>query len=140
MRIFPIVVFLFISSPTWASCLVAGDSIAAGAGPYTRCTVNAQAGISTEAIIPRVSPGFDLTIVSAGSNHGGSPRDLDAIRAKVTGTLVLILPTNKARSVVAEWASAHGVATISFVPGGDGVHPASYESLAAQIEEWNEHK
>ena len=53
--------------------------------------------------------------------------------ARAGSRLVLILPANGARSTVAGWAASHGVQTIAFQPGRDGIHPASYPSLAQRV-------
>ena len=126
------------------TCLIAGDSIAVGAAtaeglsPRWRpaCTVNAKVGIPSAQIIGRISAA-DLTVISAGSNDPDNPRlfaNLLAIRAKVTGKVLWIVPVNSiAAGKVLNVAAHYGDATVTFTPGSDHVHPQSYLGIEQVI-------
>lgn len=120
------------------ACLVAGDSIAVGVGQYApkECTVNAKIGISSTAIISRVSPA-KLVVISAGSNDPDNPRleaNLEAIRAKSPGEYRWIVPQNpKAAAAVLTVARKHGDRTFTFTPARDHVHPKNERALARTI-------
>lgn len=139
-------------SPTAsAACAVFGDSIGVGLGAALKgaCSTSAQIGILSNAVAARVTPGDRWAIVSLGSNDfpaGLSPleksfserrveRSLDDVDSKVGKRLILILPANEARSMVSGWASRHGVPTVSFIAGPDGIHPkkAEYNAMAQKL-------
>ncbi len=130
---------LAATSPALASCQLVGDSIAAGIAPYLRgCASSTQVGISSGVVLGYTRPGYAVTVVSAGSNDGGSAAAMDAIRARAGGELIAILPSDhprtiRARAIVAAWAVARGVRTVSFVRGAGSFHPASYPALARAV-------
>ena len=121
------------------SCQSVGDSIEVGvAGYLPGCRHSGAVGISTRAVLDRVASGFAVTIVSAGSNDGGSPALMDAIRARAGGRMVVILPadhprTARARATVAAWAASRGVPAVSFAHGPGSFHPASPVALGAAV-------
>lgn len=135
-----------------ASCAVFGDSIGLGLGQAMHgvCPTSAEIGILSSVVASRVKPGATWTIVSLGSNDfpkGLNPamiaisetrvrKALADVAAKITRGLILVLPANDGRTIVSTWASEHGVATLSFKPGADGVHPlkAGYDGMAREAE------
>jgi lysophospholipase L1-like esterase len=139
------------SSSAHAECAIFGDSIGLGLGHALKgaCSTTAEIGILSSVVASRVTAGDRWTIVSLGSND--YPTGLDAqmksyskarvekaladVFAKAGDRLILILPANDAHAIVADWAGKHGIQTIGFDPGADGIHPrvAGYESMAHQI-------
>ncbi len=136
MRLLIAVALCVMSVPALA-CEIDGDSIAVGlASLMPECRHSAKSGITSDAVAARVRGG-SLVIASAGSNDWAQldriPPALDRILAHAHGRLLLILPANNARGVVAGWAAEHGVPTVGFTPGGDGIHPRSYRELASRV-------
>lgn len=127
---------LLSSTPTLASCLVAGDSIAVGLGSALGCTTQAKVGIPSGAVIGRVRPGYTLTVISAGSNDPANPRlatNLRAARARASGRVVWVVPANGAARAVRAVAAEHGDIAIGFAAGRDHIHPTSYGALARAV-------
>jgi hypothetical protein len=134
--------------PAGASCLVVGDSVGVGIGrALGSCVVSARVGLSSAAAARRVPRGKGWVIASIGSNDFPSrisPAQRAASQAHVLAALshmaavagdrlILIIPANGARAVVAGWTAAHGARTLTFAPGPDGIHPRDYVSLARRI-------
>ena len=139
---------ILFGSPALASCAVVGDSVGVGlAQALPRCTTSARVGISSAAAARRVQSGDRWLIVSIGSNdfpRGISAAQRAASDKHVRGALsrivaaggsrvIVVVPANAARSTVASWVAAHGVPSVSFAAGRDGIHPASYAALAARV-------
>ena len=78
--------------------LLAGDSIADGLSAFIPgCVVNARKGLPSGDIIDCVKDA-DVVILSAGSNDPHNPRlveNLKAMRSKVKGRVIWIVPTNE---------------------------------------------
>jgi hypothetical protein len=134
--------------PAQASCVVTGDSVAVGVGAAMKgCGVSARVGISSTASASRIGSGGKWVIASIGSNdfpRGITPAQRSQSEARVRnalarafasagGRLILVLPANGARATVAAWAAQHGVRTVGFSPGRDGIHPSSYGDVARRI-------
>lgn len=121
-------------------CLIAGDSIAYGLGEYFhQCDVHAQIGIGAAAIVGRVADA-DVVVLSAGSNDETTPQkallaSLEAMRAKVTGTVIWVVPQNTqhAADAVRDVASRHGDKVATFHAGHDGTHPRNWTELSNNI-------
>ena len=142
---------LWFSSQAGAAtpCMVVGDSVGVGISMALKgvCDSSAKVGIGSSAVAARVPAGSNWTIVSLGSND--FPRSirpaqraqseirvrnaLTLVLAKTGKHLVLVLPANGARGLVASWAEAHDVRHVSFSPGPDGIHPRNYAELARRI-------
>ena len=136
MRILLALAMSIVSLPALA-CEIDGDSIAVGlARLMPECRHSAENGITSAAVANRVQ-GSSFVIASAGSNDWDplemTPPSLDLILERSRGRLILILPANKSRGVVADWAARHGVRTVSFTPGADGIHPRDYRKLASSV-------
>lgn len=132
-----------------AACVVVGDSIGVGVGLALKgvCTTSAKVGLGSSAVAARVMSGGHWTVASLGSNDfprgiGAAQRAqsearvmgaLAAVAAKAGRRLILILPANAARAYVEPWAAAHGVQTVRFAAGRDGIHPRDYAALAREI-------
>jgi hypothetical protein len=120
-----------------SSCAVVGDSIAVGAGQFMRgCRVNAKIGISSSAVIARVDPSAEVNVVSVGSNDPDNPKlraNLERIRSRAKRMIWILPIDSKARATVQAVAAMHGDRVVSFVPGGDRVHPRSEAALARSI-------
>ena len=120
-------------------CVAIGDSIAVGTGPELSCEIRAAVGLTSSRIIPLAGGRFHAyCIVSAGSNDPTSPKltdNLTSIRNQSKCKVyVWIEPANKAASkVVKDLARQFGDKTVTFTPGQDGVHPASYKAVAGDI-------
>jgi hypothetical protein len=120
------------------SCAIVGDSIAEDLALYMhQCAVNAKIGIGSAAIIERVPAGYGLVVISSGSNdpqNSSLEKNLRAARERATGRVIWILPADqRARATVIRVASERGDPVIGFPPGRDGVHPKSYQDLAAFV-------
>lgn len=118
------------------TCLIAGDSIAAGIH-YPSCTVNAKIGIPSAAIVSRVSDA-DLVVISAGSNDPDNPHliaNLRAMRAKIKhGRALWIVPMHpKAAAAVRLVANESSDGMVTFAPARDGVHPHTYGGILRAI-------
>lgn len=120
-----------------SDCTAAGDSIALGVGQAMGCKIQAKVGASS-ALIATYSVDGNLCILSDGSNDPTNPRlraNVERFRRKVTcSRVVWILPVHKrARAIVRAVAAKWGDPVVSFVPGRDGVHPRSYQSVARSL-------
>lgn len=127
-----------MTAQTTASCLIVGDSIAVGTGEQLPgCVTDAKVGIPSAAIVLRVRPGFDWTIISSGSNDPDNPAlqaHLEAARARATGGVMWILPRKlRAADLVRQVAARHGDPVVAFGPARDRIHPASYVLLARSV-------
>jgi hypothetical protein len=115
--------------------LALGDSIAVGTGSALGVRIVAKESVSSCWIAARGPRGhFAHAVVSAGVNAPGSCLDriLDRLDADHV-TLILPAPVNSARAHVADVARRRGLATVSCVPGGDGLHPRRYPEVAAAM-------
>jgi hypothetical protein len=45
----------------------------------------------------------------------------------------VIVPANGGRAAVESWISSHGLRSLYFSAGSDGIHPKSYRELARRI-------
>jgi hypothetical protein len=101
------------------------------------CEVNAEGGLRSDEILARAKPTTGLTIISAGTNDPRNQQlqsNLSAIRSKVEGNVIWILPANEtARAAVEQIAASRGDKTVSFAPQPDGRHPASIPDLARDV-------
>lgn len=115
-------------------CGVYGDSIALGLMPYyPRCSASATIGLPPARIVSRVHDA-DVVLISAGSNpEGHALRSLFAIRAKVTGHVVWIVPQNERAALCVKLAAQPGDRLVTFEAGRDGIHPRSYSELARKV-------
>ena len=121
-----------------AECHVVGDSIAYRASRFLReCSAIAQGGLTSTQILERAPQLSDDVVISAGTNDPQNPKladNLAAVRSKMTGRVIWILPAvTQARVVVEQVARAHGDHTIAFRPGDDGRHPDSPRELAEAV-------
>jgi hypothetical protein len=119
-------------------CAVVGDSIAFGVGTELKgCVVDAKIGITSAEVVGRVHSA-DVLVVSAGSNDARSPlleSNLRTIRARATARVIWISPMDpRAAAIVARVARLHGDRVIHFKPREDNTHPASYRSLAMNVD------
>ena len=120
-------------------CAAIGDSIGYGTGLALGCEIRAQESAHASRIID-MAPGIwhKYCIISAGSNDVDDTKllsNLDHIRNQLQCQFYIwIEPINSvaAKTVEAE-ASLHFDKTVTFVPGSDNVHPASYSVLAGTI-------
>jgi hypothetical protein len=139
---------LFVASPAAASCHVVGDSVAVGLGAALRpCSVSASIGLSSLHAASRVGHSGDWVIVALGSNdfpRGISAaqrrlsdinvrRALSRIEAVAGRRAIVIVPANGGRATVESWLSSHGLGSLSFSAGRDGIHPRSYGELARRV-------
>ena len=128
-----------LASPAFSSCLVAGDSIAVGTAELLPgCLRDARVGEPSAAIVGRVRPGAAVVVLSAGSNDALNPaleRNLEAARARSPGSRwIWIVPQPRvAAAIVRAVAARHGDGAVRFRPGRDGIHPASYRTLARAV-------
>jgi len=139
---FAVAIWCLVMSHAGAiACVVIGDSIAKGTGRVmTECTTKAQGGLTSAEILGRLEQEQGPAVVSAGTNdrRGDLTREqteqnLRAIRAKITGPVIWILPVNRFRPIVESVAASLGDRTVSFVPREHNVHPQSYEQLADDV-------
>jgi hypothetical protein len=141
-------VVLLLASPTAASCGVVGDSVAVGLGAALRpCSVSARVGLSSLNAASRVRQNDGWVIVALGSNdfpRGISAaqrrlsdmnvrRALSRIEAVAGKRAIVIVPANGGRAAVESWISSHGLRSLYFSAGSDGIHPKSYRELARRI-------
>lgn len=132
---------LIMSHAGAMACVVIGDSIALGTGRVmTECTTKAQGGLTSAQILDRMQQEQGPAVVSAGTNdrrqeltREQTEQNLRAIRAKITGPVIWILPVNGKRPFVEAVAATLGDRTVSFVPRPHNVHPQSYEQLADDL-------
>jgi len=134
-----------------AHCYIVGDCLAVGLWSYVnsahkafthKCSISAMVSQMSWQIIKRTKKAnFDFVIISSGSNDGAwNPqlkKNLEATRAGfgTVKTFYWLVPINpKGKAAVESVAKEHGDKLIYFTPGGDRVHPASYDSVVAQIE------
>lgn len=117
--------------------LVIGDSIAESLKPFLGgLKYDTKVAISSGAIIDKVRSGFDILVVSAGSNDVGAKNvhasglltNLEKIveRANSCGIkhIIWISPAlSAAREPVEKVAQSHHHDVIRFLPASDGVHP-----------------
>jgi hypothetical protein len=137
-----------LALPAQASCVVVGDSVAVGVGSALKgCGVSARVGLSSTASAARAGAGGKWVIASIGSNdfpRGITPAQRAQSAARVRkalarayasagGRLILVLPANGGRATVAAWAAQHGVRTVGFSPGRDGIHPGNYGEVARHV-------
>lgn len=123
------------------ACLLWGDSIAAGAATrYPVCAVAARVGAPASEIARWRLPDFrGPVVVSAGSNDPASRtlvRDVAAIRARIAGPIIWIVPMDRraAAATLAACLPGDRAAWLSSIPSRDGVHPRSYDDLRAAID------
>ena len=118
-------------------CAVVGDSLAVGVGrALPQCVTRAQAGADARRIAGFDLPAADVTVLSVGSNAG--PLDevsVRAIRDRVRGRVVWLLPAAKDRDLVGRVAAERGdrvldVRSVGARPGH--IHPSArgYRALA----------
>ncbi len=125
-------------------CLIIGDSIAVGVGQQLpQCQTLATTGVSSAAWL--LQHGALLggapqgtVIISLGANDGANFDRfmLEALRVRIGGKRVVwIAPSNnrQAGAIVATIAKHYGDQVVGFQPGKDGIHPASYRSLARSV-------
>jgi len=120
-----------------ASDLALGDSIAFGAGHAMHVQTVAKVGASSCAILGFTPRGhFDRVVISAGVNDPPGRCIAKVLASVDAGEVVLILPPgiNSARAAIGRLAREHGIKTVSYIPGPDGIHPRSYPDLAAAVE------
>lgn len=146
----PTVVVATIETPVVvapAGCLILGDSIAHGLAAMTplgeQCTESAKIGIDAAAIATLAQASYKgqaVVIISAGSNNPNSKTlwpDLRAIRTTLSNTgskVIWVLPMHpNARAAAAAIAKDNGDGTVTFLPGGDRVHPRDYNALARDV-------
>jgi lysophospholipase L1-like esterase len=137
-----------VATPAVASCRVVGDSVAVGLGAVLRtCAVAARIGIGSVEAASRIGKGDAWVIVAIGSNdfpRGISPaqrkqseanvrRALSRIAAVAGARAIVVVPANGGRDTVASWLASHGLRSVSFAAGPDGIHPRSYGALAKRI-------
>jgi hypothetical protein len=139
---------LLAASPAVASCRVVGDSVAVGLGAALHpCSVSARVGISSLKAASRVPQGDEWVIVAIGSND--FPRGISAPQRKLSDTnvrralshveavagrrAIVVVPANGGRKTVESWLSSHGLRSVSFSAGPDGIHPRSYGELAKRV-------
>lgn len=150
MRFFPAVLALagaLHAVPASAlTCAVRGDSIAKGVGAFLPgCNTQAVVGIPASKIVKMIPPAYDVVIISAGSNLPSAsertmlPIYLERMRARATGRVIWIVPssvspkTAPAVAPVRAIAVSYGDAIVTFKPGADRVHPASYLTVARDV-------
>ena len=121
------------------ACLIVGDSIAVdlGAEMRGRCSVDAQSGIGSAAIISRVKPS-GLVVISSGSNDPRNPKlvsNLEASRVRAGASRVLwIVPQNPVAAVaVLSVAARYDDATVEFEAARDGIHPLRFWPLVRAV-------
>ncbi len=139
---------VLVASPAAASCHVVGDSVAVGLGAALRpCSVSARIGLSSLNAASRVGHSGDWVIVALGSNdfpRGISAaqrrlsdinvrRALSRIEAAAGRRAIVIVPANGGRGTVESWLASHGLRSLSFSAGRDGIHPKSYGELARRV-------
>jgi hypothetical protein len=139
---------LLAASPAVASCRVVGDSVAVGlAAALHPCSVSARIGLSSLKAASRVGHGDEWVIVAIGSND--FPRGISAAQRKLSDTnvrralssveavagrrAIVVVPANGGRETVESWLSSHGLRSVSFSAGPDGIHPRSYGELAKRV-------
>jgi len=127
-------------------CAIIGDSIAVGtaaaeslpASYRLPCFMDAKVGIPSAQIIGRVHDA-DVVVVSAGSNDPHNPKlvaNLEAIRTKITGRVLWIVPQDRvAAAAVRSVAAKHSDLIVTFTAGRDGVHPHSYAPIIGAVRE-----
>lgn len=125
------------------SCAIIGDSIAVGiAQQLPECTSVAKVGISSAGWLGRHSAILDrpqdVLVVSLGSNDGQRFERgvFEAIQKRANAKRIIwVLPAcnHAAHDGLVEFAREHGDLVLSFVPGRDGVHPASYKEVAFHL-------
>ena len=122
-------------------CLLWGDSIAVGAASrYPACAVVARVGAPASRIARWSLPAFQgPVVVSAGSNDPASPtlrRDVAAIRARIVGPIIWIVPMDRraASATLSACLPGDRAAWLARIPTRDGVHPRSYDDLKVEID------
>lgn len=119
-------------------CAIVGDSIAIGVAPYLpECEVHAKIGVPSLTIVGYVRDAA-VVVISAGSNDPTNPKlymHLRAIRAKITGRVIWILPQHPRAASMVRQAARPGDGIVTFRPAGDRVHPRSNTALARSIKE-----
>lgn len=118
-------------------CLLLGDSIAVGVGrARPECAVQAEVGIGSAAFLRKHGGPHkaDTVAISLGSNDAVDIRGpLTALRRQVEARRVYwILPAKSGpqERAVIDIARENGDAVLTFKPGADGVHPATYGALS----------
>jgi hypothetical protein len=118
-------------------CSILGDSIALGlALANPQCNYDARVGRSVAAISHLAPVMADRIVISAGSNHptGLSYKQLRRWRKTLRGNVMWVAPQNKLGAYTINRVSAYfGDRVVHFVPGKDGVHPRSYQTLNRDI-------
>ena len=119
-------------------CVTLGDSIATGLTKLLMCEQRAYVGASSDKIIKLAKGSYRVQcIISAGSNDPYNPAlsiNLHQIRRNAfCNAYVWVIPANGASHSVRQVANFYRDVTVTFVPGKDGVHPASYNELAKRI-------
>lgn len=122
---------------------VVGDSIAVGLGQQMRgARVNAEVGIPSAQIVGRVPQDAQTVVVSLGANDDSSAvgrtvqSAVAARRRNPNARFVWVVPANnpQAANAISAFARSNGDPVVTFQPGRDGIHPASYRQLAAQVQ------
>jgi hypothetical protein len=130
-----LILVMGICSSSYASDLALGDSIAVGVGAALSIETVGKVGASSCAVLGYTPSGHhNRVVISAGVNDPPGRCDL-AIRQKLRGSKVIwILPaTTSARKNIENISRVFGDVTVSYIVGRDGIHPRSYQELAARI-------
>jgi hypothetical protein len=140
--------FAPVASPAAASCRIVGDSVAIGLGAAMRgCSVAARVGIGSVKAASRVGTGEEWVIVAIGSNDfpmritpaqrkqsdANVRRALSHVEAVAGRRAIVVVPANGGRDTVESWLASHGLRSVSFAAGPDGIHPRSYGELAQRV-------
>jgi hypothetical protein len=116
-----------LATPSPASELALGDSLAVGFGQASHMHTSAIVGIGScriAAMTPRQH--FDFVLISAGTNDPPG-RCIEAIRAKIDcGKCEWIVPVNGARNHVLQVARQYGDALLFYAAGRNWPHPSFY--------------
>lgn len=91
------------------TCFVLGDSIGVGVAAFLpQCAADVRGGISAAQADFHAVIRADLTIISLGSNAGPADGEhLAAIRSKMSGRVVWLLPPARCRELVIAIAALH---------------------------------
>lgn len=119
-------------------CATIGDSIATGLTQPLKCEQRAYVGAPSSKIVHLAKGPYRVQcIISAGSNDPHNPAlsiNLHQIRRNAfCGAYVWVVPANGASHSVRQVANFYRDVAVTFTPGRDGVHPASYAELAKKI-------
>jgi hypothetical protein len=132
-------------------CLMVGDSLAqftqqavrAAHGPA--CILVARQGAGSGEIATwRLPPApASFVVISAGTNDARNPalpRNLAAIRARITGTRVAwLLPYDRQAAMIVHLVAVRfkdSEMDLAAYPTRDGIHPRSYAGVAGALARW----